>query len=541
MNRIQEQQLKKAQEYASRWNGDCLSTEYKNNQTKLLWHCRNPNHYPFQATYNYLSVKKRWCPECLDRPSPEEQLQKAKGYANSRGGICLSEEYINSKSYLKWKCFYLEHDTFETTYDNAVSHNKWCPECAGFFSPEKLIYKAKQYAISRGGECISDACLDKTSALLWDCKKPGHNPWKAKYNIVDKNNWCYDCGIEAISKKNTLSNGLDLAKKLASDKGGICLSTEYINNSIKMLWKCFYLHHNTWESQYSNVRNGKWCPECSGLLSSPEAYLEKAKEKARSRDGECLSNEYENNQTKMLWKCSHKSHPIWSASYANVVNHDRWCPKCSDFLYYKEGKIRNLLSYLLNTEFEKIKPEWNINPKTGLCLELDGYSKDLELAFEFQGRHHYEKAFGRDDDDVEYIKYKDEVKKQNCKNNNVKLIIIDDIKGTDNNDGLLNHVLNVLQLEKVTLLKPINDEEVTKVLNKMSDFQEDALKKARDYAVSRKGKCLSTSYINKESKLEWKCDNDNHKSWFRNMDLVYNKSWCRRCVAKERASKNKTK
>jgi uncharacterized protein YkuJ len=536
-----EQQLKKAQEYASSEEGYCLSTEYKNNVTKMLWKCKNSKHSPFEATYNYLSVKKRWCPECLDRPSPEEQLDKARKYADSRGGTCLSEEYINSHQHMLWKCFYLEHDTFNTTYANALNHNRWCPECAGYFSPERLLNKAKEYAISRGGECLSNECLSKTSTLLWDCKKPGHKHFKAKYNIADKNNWCVECGKEAISEKNTLSNGLDLARKLAINKGGVCLSQEYINNSTNMIWKCFFLHHNTWESQYSNIRNGKWCPECAGLLSSPEAYLEKAKEKAKSRNGECLATTYENNHTKMLWKCSHKAHPTWKASFGNVVNHDRWCPKCSDFLYYKEGKIKNLLTYLLNTEFEKIKPEWNINPKTNLCLELDGYSKELNLAFEFQGRHHYEKAYGNDEEDVEYIKYKDEVKKENCKNNNVRLIIIDDIKGTDTNDGLLKHVLDILQLEKIELLKPVNIEEIETVLNRMSDFQEDALKRARAYAESRGGKCLSTTYINKGTKLEWKCHDDNHKIWFRDMDLVYSKSWCRRCASKERASKYKKK
>lgn len=533
------EQLQRAKEYAVSKGGECLSTEYKNNVTKMLWKCENPRHSAFEATYNYLSVKKRWCPECLDRTSPEEQLEKAREYADSRGGVCLSNEYINSKSYLKWKCFDLEHDTFETTYNNAIGNNRWCPECAGYFTPEKLLYKAKQYAISRGGDCLSDKCLDKTSVLLWDCKKPNHKPWEAKYNIVDKNNWCYECGIEFIREKNTLSNGLELAKKIADKNGGVCLSTAYVNNSTNMVWKCFCLHHNTFEANYNNIKNGKWCPECAGLLSSPEAYLEKAKEKAKSRDGECLSTKYENNHTKLLWKCSHKSHPAWLASYGNVVNHDRWCPKCSDFLHYKEGKIRNLLNFLLDTKFEKIKPEWNINPKTGLCLELDGYSESLNLAFEFQGRHHYEKAFGKDDDDVEYIKYKDEVKKINCTSNNVKLIIIDDVRETDTNDGILNHVLSILRLEKITLIKPINNDEIKEVLNKMSDFQEEALEKAKKYAKSQKGKCLSTTYINKESKLEWKCNDDSHKSWLRSMDLVYHKSWCKRCATKESAKNRK--
>lgn len=49
------------------------------------------------------------------------------------------------------------------------------------------------------------------------------------------------------------------------------------------------------------------------------------------------------------------------------------------------------MEYLLNTIFKKRRDlTWNINPKTGKKLELDGFSEDLKIAFEFQGKQHYE-------------------------------------------------------------------------------------------------------------------------------------------------------
>jgi len=49
----------------------------------------------------------------------------------------------------------------------------------------------------------------------------------------------------------------------AEENGGKCLSTKYINNKMKMHWKCAEGH--TWESSFSNIKNRKrWCPDCCG-------------------------------------------------------------------------------------------------------------------------------------------------------------------------------------------------------------------------------------------------------------------------------------
>lgn len=462
-----------------------------------------------------------------------DYLQKAKEYAQSRGGLCLATEYKNAREKLEWKCKNPTHDSWKATYTNALNHDRWCPECAGYFRPEKLIQFAQNYAKNRGGECLSITCNQKSDTLTWKCSNPNHPTWEAKYNIVDKKHWCYDCGIDKIKQDKRLTNGLELAKNLAIQKGGQCLSIQYINNSTKMLWKCSNHNHKPWEAGYNNIKNGKWCPECAGLLS-PEQHLEKAKNKAIQKNGECLSTEYINNSTKMLWKCSNTNHKAWKATYGNVVNHDRWCPKCADFLYYKEDKIRNILNYLLNTEFKRIKPSWNINPKTGKLLELDGYSEKLNLAFEFQGRHHYTEAFGNDKHEVDYIVYKDKIKKENCATQGVQVIIFDDTKSLSNNKGLIEEVLTTLCNENIKLVNKPDMDYLLELVNQMSDYQEEALNKARDYAVSRGGQCLSTVYTNRREKLEWKCNNPEHPSWFRDMDIVYNKTWCRFCVVRKK-------
>ena len=73
-----------------------------------------------------------------------------------------------------------------------------------------------------------------------------------------------------------------------------------------------------------------------------------------------------------------------------------------------------------NKYFKKTCPKWLNN------LELDLYNDDLNLAFEYQGKQHYEKVdyFHKSDDDLKKQKIRDSVKLELCKRNNVKLICI---------------------------------------------------------------------------------------------------------------------
>ena len=74
--------------------------------------------------------------------SPEfkkEQLQKAKIYAMSNSGQCLSNEYINFYTPLVWKCKNINHTNWIASYNSIVSKTSWYPECI----KEKINIKIK--------------------------------------------------------------------------------------------------------------------------------------------------------------------------------------------------------------------------------------------------------------------------------------------------------------------------------------------------------------------------------------------------------------
>lgn len=474
----------------------------------------------------------------------EAKLNKAKEVAISKGGECLSGDYISAKGKLKWKCANSEHPAWESAYDHVVNSNKWCPECGKKSISNKNKNKsglemAKKYAISKGGKCVSDEYSGVKKKLKWCCHK--NHEWESSYSsMVINGSWCPKCGLENISSNQINKNGLEMAKKYAISKGGECLSDEYIKSSEKLEWKCNNGH--TWSATYGSVvTSDRWCPKCVGHFSKEE-FLEMARQHALSKGGECLSNEYVNVYQKLKWKCQNTNHKSWESNYRQVVQRGSWCPECSVY-YYKEYKIKDLLEYILDSKFDKVRPIWNINPRTGRPLELDGYSEELKIAFEFQGLHHYETGlFNNSLEDLEYIKYKDEIKKQNCNNNKVKLIIIDDKYELQEEDKILEYILQLLKYHDISINKKLEKKEIEDIFKKLIPHQEMYFIKAKQHAILKGGDCLSTHYINNSNKLTWKCSNPSHPSWEATYYHVVNSGkWCPKCGIENSIDKQKNK
>ena len=109
----------------------------------------------------------------------------------------------------------------------------------------------------------------------------------------------------------------------------------------------------------------------------------------------------------------------------------RNCPLC--FPYYNEEICRNIFEKMFEESFYRQKPKWLEG------LELDGYNKDLNLAFEYQGIQHYQFIKFLQENEKEFKKRLDNDKRkiELCKNNNVNLVIIP--YDTDNLKEFIEH------------------------------------------------------------------------------------------------------
>ncbi len=105
--------------------------------------------------------------------------------AQKRGGLCVSNTYLNNRSVLIWECA-KGHQWKARPYD--IQRGRWCPQCAG---KNKRIEDMRQIAHERGGKCLSEKYLGVMSKLLWECSE-GHS-WEATPDKVIQGRWCPEC------------------------------------------------------------------------------------------------------------------------------------------------------------------------------------------------------------------------------------------------------------------------------------------------------------------------------------------------------------
>ncbi len=276
----------------------------------------------------------------------------------------------------------------------------------------------KQFAIGKNGKCLSIEYKNNKTKMKWKCSE--NHEWEARFHDIkngkDQGTWCPTCGNlkKGLSRRLTIED----CKEFAISKNGKCISTEYKNIDTNMRWKCSKNHE--WSTRFDKIKNkGTWCPQC-GIKKTADAQrltIAECKEFAISKNGKCISTEYKNNKTKMKWKCS-EDHE-WGATFHDIKNGGRWCPQCSS------GRSEQLCREIFEEHFQAKFP--NVRPDFLEGLELDGYNEELNTAFEYNGRQHYQynEHFHRGDPEIfEAQKERDRKKYQICAERDIKLIII---------------------------------------------------------------------------------------------------------------------
>lgn len=311
--------------------------------------------------------------------------------------------------------------------------------------------------------------------------------------------------------KNRVITILDM-QKAAAERNGKCLSETYIRASSKLKWECEN-GHQWWATPNSVTGSSKsWCGTCKGLNKKT---IEDMQEIARSRGGKCLSTEYHGGKHNLQWECADKH--TWWASPTNVSSKKSWCPHCPKHI--GEEKCRYILKELLGRTFKKtrhiIKP-----------YELDGYNKDLWLAFEYHGRQHYEfsKFFHGTKEKFEKQLKTDKEKMELCREKDIQLIVVPYWENEKDDEYLVEWFKEkITQLDYYLDNEEVDMEPFYLTLSTLND-----LKKV---AEKRGGKCLSTTYKNNDTHLLWECKKG-HQWKAKPSNLA--RHWCRACSVEER-------
>ncbi len=356
----------------------------------------------------------------------------------------------------------------------------------------------------RGGKCLSHKYVNAHTKLKWCCAE-GHI-WEATPHNIKHKRWCPYC---AGKVKLTIEE----MQKIAESRGGKCLSQNYINAHTKLKWQCVKGH--IWEARPCSIKRGSWCPKCAGTTRLTIQEMQKI---AESRGGKCLSQNYINARTKLIWRCA-EGH-IWEAK-PDHVKRGKWCPYCAG----KTGEkiCRKFFEAIFNANFPKTKPKWLLSNR-GYGMELDGYSRKLKLAFEFQGEQHNKNArmFHKRRSLKQQIE-DDATKRKLCKSKGVTLI---EIPYVVEYKCLKQYIIERCAKENVNIPKMKSDIDY-RLFNIYSPTKIEEMQKL---AGSRRGKCLSKNYINAGTKLKWQCA-ERH-IWEATPRNIKRGKWCPICAGK---------
>ena len=174
----------------------------------------------------------------------------------------LTPDLFASKTHHRvwWIC--AKNHSWDTVVKNRTLNNSGCPDC----HEDKLaeikrlaIENMHHYAKNHGGSCDTTNYINSSNgSTQWTCSE-GHI-WNARKDyIIDKNNWCPKCyrikRFAPIRKKS-----IEKINAYVKKKDGSCDTTNYINSTSKIPWKCAEGH--TWIASASMLRNNTWCKDC---------------------------------------------------------------------------------------------------------------------------------------------------------------------------------------------------------------------------------------------------------------------------------------
>jgi hypothetical protein len=288
-----------------------LSTEYKNNKTKLKLICEN-NH-KFEITFSNIT-QGHWCQTCsgYNKKTIKEIKNIIKSlHPNSK---VISNTYKSSIDKLKIQCE--NNHIFSMSYNN-IKNKHWCPDCSQ--KRKYTIKEVKNFIETKhpGSKLLSKIYINNNTKLQIICKNK--HKFKMSFNsIKNSNQWCSFC---AGNKRKTIKDIQLYIEK--NHKNAKLLSSTYINSSKKLEILCENNH--IFEMNWASISKGYWCPICS---KKKKYTIEEVIDFINTKHpgAKLLSKIYKNCIEKLQFTCENGH--SFEASFSSIKNCNSWCPVC---------------------------------------------------------------------------------------------------------------------------------------------------------------------------------------------------------------------
>lgn len=288
---------------------------------------------------------------------------------------------------------------------------------------EKFILEL--YEVNPNVEVIEKYVNSKTK-ILCKCKIDGHE-WYTTPSRLLEGKGCPICGNKTRSiRLGKLNSGLKtmhelFVNELFNINKNIEVIGTYIGSMTKIECKCKIDEH-VWSSTPNNLLSGHGCPLCARRRNpklQKKTHEQFIKELEDINPNIEILSQYDGTHSKIKCRCKKDDH-TWYTTPHNLLTNKNGCPKCK--ISKGEDKICLVLNSLCIEYIEQYRFE---NCRNKRPLPFDFYLPNYNMCIEYQGGQHYFSVdyFGGSSRFEEQQK-KDDIKRDYCKTNNIKLIEI---------------------------------------------------------------------------------------------------------------------
>lgn len=242
---------------------------------------------------------------------------------------------------------------------------------------------------------------------------------------------CVQCHSEKIGNHRRKSEH-EYVAELGVKNPTVKLVGTYVNANTPVAHYC-EVHQIVWDISPTAALQGQGCQYCkserigNALRKSEDQYV---KELLMVNPNIILCGKYQNSNTPTLHRCLIHDYE-WSPTPSNVLR-EHGCPKCNESK--GEAQITQWLRQhkIINTPQKRFLECFDTKP-----LPFDFYIQELNVCIEYQGEHHYRPVnFGGISDEEAYnnfliTQHHDEIKRNYCTSNNIKLICIPYFENVD--------------------------------------------------------------------------------------------------------------
>jgi hypothetical protein len=248
----------------------------------------------------------------------ERTMTRVHDMAHQAGGQCLSGRFRGTRACYRFVCA-AGHE-FETTAD-VVLKGSWCSACATERGAERRRYLGglkpiQDRARERGGECLSAIYNGRMAKYRFRCGE-GHE-WEAAGIEIMRKAWCWQCVFERARRPD----GMTALHRAAESRGGRCLAPRYQRIQTRYPFRCERGHE--WTAWGSEILKGSWCPTCR-TEDRRRQGIESMRAIAAERGGQCVSDNYVDNNTRLEWECA-RGHRWWARP--RQITTGNWCAQC---------------------------------------------------------------------------------------------------------------------------------------------------------------------------------------------------------------------